>query len=273
MPSARHSRVVEHDGLVRRAGLPGGARSGLDISGTFFRCSGEPLSPGKARVVNDARCVARCHFAMAELGRMALACGRPSTYDDVHIAADKVAFLQRDIDLAGGATVQGLVLTTLVWSVPKIMLNVEIGDYAVKGRRSCGCVLEGLGFTEQLSTIRSYEKLTSEGMHFVGTDLLAIVDEVLPQRFGGAPTDYQFVEEERDGLPAVSLVMSEKIGTVSAADVQSAVLNALASRDAAHRMMAGLWRDGGTLRVVRREPYATNAGKILALHIEKGGSR
>jgi hypothetical protein len=245
---------------------------GLDISGTFFRSSGEPLSPGKARVITDSGCVARCHFAMAEIGRLALACGNPSTHDDVHIAVDKVAFLQKDIELID-STVRGLVLTTLLWSVPKIMLNVELGDYAVKGHRHCGCVWESIGFTEQLSTIRSYEKLTSEGMHFVGADLIALVEDVLPGRFGGAPTDYQFVEEERNGLPSVSLVMSEKVGAVSAADVQTTVLNALASRDNAHRMMAGLWRDGETLRVVRREPYSTNAGKILALHVAGRATR
>jgi hypothetical protein len=33
-------------------------------------------------------------------------------------------------------------------------------------------------------------------MNFLGTDLLRLIDEVLPARFGGAPTDYQFVERE-----------------------------------------------------------------------------
>jgi hypothetical protein len=36
-------------------------------------------------------------------------------------------------------------------------------------------------------------------------------------------------------------------------------------------MMAAIWRDGRTLRVVRREPYATRTGKILALHVERPG--
>ena len=130
-----------------------------------------------------------------------------------------------------------------------------------------------MGFTDHLTTIRSYEKLTSEGMHFVGTDLIALLDEVLPARFGGNPTDYQFVEEERDGLATVSLVISPTIGPVREADVQATVLDGLASRDAAHRMMTSLWRDAGTIRVVRREPYVTNAGKVLAMHVVRGTRR
>ena len=55
-------------------------------------------------------------------------------------------------------------------------------------------------------------------------------------------------------------------------DVEGTVLRALAAHDRGSRMMAGLWRDGGTLRVVRREPYATSGGKILALHVTKGAS-
>jgi len=70
-------------------------------------------------------------------------------------------------------------------------------DYATLQPRSCGCIWDTIGFGEQLHTIRSYEKLTSEGMHFIGADLIQLVDDILPSRFGGDATDYQFVEEER----------------------------------------------------------------------------
>jgi hypothetical protein len=201
---------------------------------------------------------------------MAMACGRPSTDDEVHVVSDKVTFLQREVVLEGGTRVPALFVTTLRWNAPKVMLNVEIGDYAVFGRRPCGCIWETVGFTEHLSTIRSYEKLTSEGMQFVGADLITLLEDVLPARFGGGPTDYQFVEEERDGLTGVSLVISPSIGPLREDDVRAAVLGGLASRDAAHRMMTALWRDAGTLRVERREPYATNAGKVLAMHVVRG---
>jgi hypothetical protein len=237
---------------------------GLDIRGTFIRASGEPLSPGKVKVIEAAGCQARTHYAMAEVGRTAIACGRPSALDDVHLASDRVAVLQRE---SGREGVGGLWLTTLHWSVPRIMLNVELGDCAVIERRRCGCAWDRLGFTDRLHTIRSYEKLTSEGMHFLGADLIALVEEVLPARFGGTATDYQLVEEEQNGLTTVSLIVSPRVGAVDEAALRTAALEALASRDLGHQMMIDVWRQSGTLRVVRREPYLTRTGKIQTLHV------
>ena len=244
---------------------------GLDISGTFFRASGEPLTPGKIRAIQEAGCEVRCHYAMAEVSRIGIACARPAADDDVHVAIDKVALLERETVLGGGGRVKGLFLTTMHWSAPKLMINVELGDFGVLDTRRCGCPWDRFDFSTHLHTIRSYEKLTSEGMHFTGSDLLMLVDDVLPRRFGGAPTDYQFVEEERGGLPAVSLIVSPRVNGVSSEAVADVVLQALGARDPAHRMMAAIWRDGRTLAVVRREPHATRTGKILALHIERPG--
>ena len=43
-------------------------------------------------------------------------------------------------------------------------------------------------------------------MNFLGHDLIRLIEEVLPARFGGGPTDYQFVEDEDErGLPVVQL--------------------------------------------------------------------
>ena len=47
--------------------------------------------------------------------------------------------------------------------------------------------------------IRSFRKLTGEGMTLVGSEILRLLEEVLPARFGGSSTDYQLheVEDER----------------------------------------------------------------------------
>jgi hypothetical protein len=240
---------------------------GLDIAGTFFRASGEPLSPAKVRVIESQGCEVKCHYALAEAGRIGMACANPAAVDDVHVLTDKMALVERERTLAGGARVPALLLTTLHPAAPKVMLNVEVGDYGIMSRRRCGCIWERIGFTQHLHTIRSYEKLTSEGMHFVGSDLLSLVEEGLPARFGGHPTDYQFVEEEERGLPIVNLFASPRVGTLDASEVQAWVLSELGGQGSARRMMAGLWKDGGTVKVVRREPYSTSSGKVHALHV------
>ena len=246
---------------------------GLDIAGTLFRVGSEPFTEARARVITESGCRALCHYALGEVGRLGVACTAPDAVDEVHVAADVVALIQRERQL-DGAAVGALFCSTLHPAVPKLMVNVELGDYGVMSRRSCGCPFDRLGFDQHLHTIRSYEKLTSEGMHFVGTELLRLVEEVLPDRFGGDPTDYQLVEDEEEpsGLPRVSLVVSPRLGEVDTEKLIATVLEELGSTaggNGAGSVMATHWRDARTLRVVRREPYATMAAKVLPLHVIK----
>lgn len=245
---------------------------GLDISGTFFRFGGEPYTEARERVVLDSGCFAVAHYTMAETGRIAVACAEPSARDDVHFLADKLAFLQRDQSVgSNGARVGALTYTTLLPSSAKLMLNVESDDYAVLERRACGCPFGELGFTQHMHGIHSYGKLTAEGNHFLGSDLIRLVDEVLPERFGGGPTDYQIVEEEVGALPKVTVVVRPSVGRVEEPAVIEAVLGHLRAKQR-NRLMAEVWREGGTLRVARRELYATPAaGKILPLQNVRGG--
>jgi len=241
---------------------------GLDISGSLFRTGGEPLTAGKARAIRDAGAQAVCHYTMSEIGPIGMACADASALDDVHVLQQKAAVIQRRQRIGPAGVEAGvLYLTSLTPVSPKIMLNVESGDYAVLEQRRCGCPLGAAGLDQHLHTIRSYEKLTSEGMTFLGGDLLLLLEEVLPRAFGGSPTDYQFVEEEDNGLPRVNLVVSPRVGALEESRVVAVTLEFLASRSTGNRLMAGIWRQGETLRLVRREPYATHASKILALHV------
>ncbi len=243
---------------------------GLDIGDSVFRIGGEPYTPGKARVFTEAGCTAFAHYAMTEAGLIGLACGVPAELDEVHVMDDKIAMIDRPVVVGqSGVSVNALFLTSLLPSSQKLMLNVESGDYGVSTHRQCGCPLEHLGFRRHLHRIRSYEKLSSEGMHFIGDDLLAIVDELLPARFGGSSTDYQFVEREDSGLPRVALIVSPRLGEIDEHEIVRAVLDALGSGGGARAMMARRWEEGHTLRIDRREPFSTAAAKILSLHFDK----
>ena len=143
---------------------------------------------------------------------------------------------------------------------------MESDDYGVLENRVCSCPIGELGFTKHLSRIRSYEKLTSDGVTFLGTELLRLVEEVLPTRFGGYPTDYQLVEEEEEGLPKVNILVSPRVGDVNEEDLLSTAFQVLHSYPGGD-IMSEKWRQGQTLRVARREPYTTASAKILPLHI------
>ena len=241
---------------------------GLDIAGTLLRVGGEPFTPAKARVAEEVGVRVASHYAMNEIGSVALACGNPVTPDDAHLLKGKVAVIQRERSLGEGeVSVGAFYFTTVLTSCPKIMLNVDVGDYGVLTRRECGCPLGAIGFDEHVHTIRSYEKLTSEGMSFIGSSLQELIEEVLPRNYGGNSTDYQFVEEEQLGLPKISLLVSPRLGAIDEAQLVRKVLEFLASPSGAHKMMADFWEQGNTLHVVRREPYPTSSSKIQTLHL------
>ncbi|MGH7892024.1 MAG: hypothetical protein ACREN0_07120, partial [Thermodesulfobacteriota bacterium] len=242
---------------------------GLDISGTCFCIGGEPYTKAKAEVISGTGCLAVNRYSMTELGNIGIACADPADFDDIHIFTDKVAVIERQKSLgAGELSVGALVYTTILPSCPKLMLNVESDDYGVLEDRHCACPIGGLGFTTHLSQIRSYEKLTSGGVTFLGTELLRLIEEVLPKRFGGHPTDYQLAEEEEGGIPKVDIVVSPRVGVVDENAVVTAMLQALRAYPGGD-VMSEQWEQGRTLRVVRREPYTTASAKILPLHILK----
>jgi hypothetical protein len=242
-------------------------KGGLDISGTFFRLSGEPFTSAKAKVMTDTGVRAVCHYGMAELGNVGTACANPVDVDDVHLFTDKFAVIQYPKSIGVGEfEVGALIYTTLLPSCPKLMLNVESDDYGDLEDRVCGCPFGELGFTKHLSRIRSYEKLTSEGVTFLGTELLRLVEEVLPGRFGGHPSNYQLVEEEEGGLPKVNILVSPSVESIHEEALLATVLQVLHTVPGGD-IMADQWRQGQTLRVLRREPYSTGAAKILPLHV------
>jgi len=246
----------------------------LNLRGAFVRTGSEPLTPSRAALFTEAGCTVRSHYSISETGPIAMACPKARTPDDSHLIDGKIAIVQRHgVPLVKAPEgIAPLYLTTLLPSTPKLMINVESGDYAQLERFDCGCSFAELGFTTHLHSIRSYEKLSGAGVHFTGHVLMDILEEILPARFGGDPTDYQFVEDEVDGLPVVWLLVHPRRGEMDEAEVARTVLDALAAQGSADAMMAGFWRQGAVVRVKRQAPLANATGKILALHQTRPGS-
>lgn len=244
--------------------------AGLGIEGTIFRVSGEPFTEAKRRLVAELGARTFSGWSMSEAGPLGGGCANREVVDEVHLFRGKVAVFDRPKIVADGETqVQALYLTTLLPWTPKIMLNLDTGDYGVLSRRRCGCLLEQVGFTDHLHTIRNYEKLTAGGIQFLGSDIIELVEEVLPAVHGGHPTDYQFVEEQDGAVTNVSIVVSPRLKLEDEQAVVNTVLRFLASRNSGHALMAAFWRQGRTLRLQRREPYVTPASKTPPLRVLK----
>ncbi|MBN1855621.1 MAG: hypothetical protein JW846_01550 [Dehalococcoidia bacterium] len=243
----------------------------IDINGTVFIVSGEPLTATKRSEIESAGAVPYPDYTFMEAGMVGFGCSNPNAVDEVHLAMDAVALVQypRQVPHAG-TSVDAFLFTTLLPSAPKILLNVESGDYGVVESRQCGCKLEELGFTQHVHTIRGFDKLSGEGVTFVGTDMVHIIEHLLPARFGGSSMDYQMVEEEDEkSRTRMTVRMSPDVGEVDEGEVIRTILGELGKGADGRRMMARVWSDAGTIRVLRAHPLMTERGKVLPLHIQK----
>jgi hypothetical protein len=243
---------------------------GLDISGTHFIAGSEPLTPVRERIIRSAGCTVTARYACTEIGRMGYGCLHATGFD-VHILKGTVAVTQQAREVgATGVTVDALRITSLLSGAPKILINMETGDYGTLEARACGCKFDEVGLTDHLSQIRSFEKLTSEGMTFFAGDLARIVEEQLPSKFGGSPLDYQAIEEQgKNGLSYLAILVSPKVGGVNEALLVSTVLEELRkARGDSGRMMAAVWQEAGTVKVRREEPHPTKGGKVFSFQVE-----
>jgi hypothetical protein len=242
---------------------------GLDLGGVAFIVIGEPYTDARNKIVKDAGAHAVVGYAFNEAGTVGFGCPTPHVSDDIHLFSNMYGLVQRSREIGDSRmTVDAFLVTSLLTSGPKVLLNVESGDYGVVERRSCGCLFGKLGLDTHLGQVRSFEKLTTEGMTFVNTALLRILEEVLPARFGGASTDYQLVEEERQGgLSQLVLIVSPHVGAVDEAIVRQTFLDELRHDGWSGRLMAGTWERAGAVIVRRQDPVATKAGKILPFHL------
>ena len=195
----------------------------------------------------------------------------PQAPDDLHLLHDRLAVIQPLDFPAPDLPSQALLITSIFSPMSKlILLNVSLGDQAEITHRSCGCPLEKLGWTTHIHTIRSFEKFTAGGMTFSDADLLRVLEEVLPAKFGGGPTDYQLVDEESpDGKPSVSLLVHPRLGPLDAGEVRQTFLDAIGAGAGVERVMMLVWRDAGLPIIERKAPRVTSGGKILHVHLDR----
>jgi len=243
----------------------------IDLRGVTFMGGSEPPTPAKVKQItlSNAKWVPTYFFT--EAGAVGLGCANPVDGNDLHFQKDALAVIQHPIQVPGSEiTVDAFHWTSLLATTPKIMLNVESDDYGVIEKRSCGCPLEHLGFTEHLREIRSYRKLTGEGTTLVGSEMIHILEEILPARFGGSPLDYQLMEEEDNvGLTRISLIVSPKIKINNEKEVIETVLEALGQGSDSADLTRALWQQTGSLQVKRMEPVWTSRGKMMPLHVTR----
>jgi len=248
---------------------------GLDLTGVTLVGGGEPPTPAKLKGITRSGVRWIPHYTITEAGMVGLGCGQPVDGNDLHFFKDALALIQYPRYVPGTEiTVDAFHFTTLLPTTPKLFLNVESDDYGIIENRSCGCPLESYGFAEHLRHIRSFRKLTGEGVTLIGSEMIHILEEILPSRFGGSPLDYQLMEEEDDhGFTKLSLIISPKIDIKDETEVIDMVLKALGKSSISADLARALWRQAGTFRVKRMEPIWTARGKFNPLYLARHSGR
>ena len=238
--------------------------SAVSLEGVTFILGAEPVSEARRQAVVASGAKAVTVYGFSEGGGVGGQCQSSSSADDVHVFMDAFAIIQRDTVIDDEDRSDALMFSALRPACPKIMINTEIGDSAILDKRPCNCLFDELGYTQHLRHIRSFGKLTGEGMTVRGADLYPIVEDLLPGRFGGIPGHYQLVEKQgSDGLAQYCLIVNPEVGPVDEEAVRTTFIQELCAQKKMYRHMVNLWSASGGVRVVRRSPYVTERGKVL----------
>jgi hypothetical protein len=257
-------------GMAVRASLAA-QELGLDLTGAVFTMGGEPPTEAKVRAVRKSGARHITNYHCSGVGAIGYLCTNPVDTNDQHFVAAHLAMIQYPRTVPGtDIQVPAFNMTSLMPTAPKILLNVEIDDYGTVEQRRCGCPFEELGFSTHIRDIRSFRKLTGEGITLIGSDMEHILDTVLPERFGGSVTDYQLWEEEDEqGLTRLSLVVSPRVRIDDEGAVIDTVMQTLSTMNSGAEGARAIWAQAGSFRIKRAEPFWTSRGKLMPLHLVK----
>ena len=266
----RHGACTIHASVSRILRIAVAARAdGIDLTGTVLRGGGEPPTPAKVSQITSTGATFRSSYAFSEVGTVGSSCLHAEGPNDQHFMEDHLAMIQASRTVPGfSIEVPAFCFTSLLSSAPKLLLNVESDDYGTVDRRPCGCTWETLGFGRHIREIRSFRKLTGEGVTLVGSDMERVLDELLPARFGGTALDYQFVEEEDGrGFTRLTLRVAPQVTLPDESEVVDFVLRALDGAGGGASVAQSIWRQAGTIRLRRETPTMTARGKMLPLDL------
>lgn len=242
--------------------------AGLDLDGVQMTVSGEPVTRARLEAIHRSGASVVQRAGSGELGPIGYGCLMPRTSGDIHHYRDLHVLVQPGQDVRqAGLRAKSLLFSTLRASSRLVLLNVSIGDEAEVVDDDCGCPLAALGWRTRLRGLCSQEKLTTGGMGFLDVDVMRILEDVLPRRFGGGPTDFQLVEMEGEqGEPRLRLLVHPSLGPLDTGAVADTFFEAIGPGSGVERIMALQWRESRSLTVERRAPLRTVVGKIQHLH-------
>ncbi|MDH3733017.1 MAG: hypothetical protein OEU54_05760 [Gemmatimonadota bacterium] len=244
-------------------------KAGADLTGAFGTTLGEPTTVARLATIESCGLKAFPRYGTIEAGPIGYGCRNPTEVDEVHFIRDLHAFIQPGENGPDvGLPPRSILLTALHTAAPYTMLNFSMGDEAIVDESDCGCALSSLGWNPRLRHIRSFEKFTAAGITFDDTEVVRLLEEVLPRRFGGGPADFQLVEDENDqGEPVLILRVHPRVDDLEESALGEAFFSVLGEGSPIAQVMQRALHGSVTLEVERGPPHMTRSGKFTHLHI------
>jgi hypothetical protein len=239
---------------------------GTDLRGGRIFAGGEPLTEPRRRFMESAGLEVYPRYVSTESGLVAASCPHRRTTDDMHFYSDRMAVIRLDrgsLSLAERA--KTLLFTSLTLHTAKVMLNVELGDLGEVTNTSCSCAFGQLGFNVHLAAVRSYEKLTVEGMTVLTAELESIIGAEV-EKAGGQPDSYQFWEApDPSGLHRLIISVSPEVPALDESKLIDGVITALRRDGPRKAMAAEFWGQAASFQVIREYPQSSRGHKMHAL--------
>jgi hypothetical protein len=209
------------------------------------------------------------------MGFIGHGCRQMKVGDCVHLYSNAIAAItHRQKAPLTDLDVDSLLYTTLLPSAPLILINFEVNDSGILERADCDCEFSRAGLHWRIRDVFSFGKMTGYGMTLLGTDLVRLLEDVLPARLGGHPGDFQLIEREGTAQTTVELRVSARVAARGAASSPEKIRECFFEeiRLVYGGALAGrVWRHAEALQVVLDEPIATASGKVNPLHLLGSG--
>jgi hypothetical protein len=244
----------------------------LDISGTVMIVGGEAISPARRRVFDAAGVRAFGRYAISEFGTVGIGCPH-LTGNSVHLLADVVAVIEhRRPAPFVDSEVNSLLFTSVHPLASRVYINADMEDAGTLVPATCNCAYSRVGLRTVIQDLYSFGKLSSQGMTLTGDALLTIIEERLPERFGGSPGDYQLVEIEGAAQAELRLRVSPRLRSVDLTEVRGFFLEQV-RRIYGGSLSVRTWESTSSIKTEAIEPFQTGSGKVHALHLAAFGGR
>jgi hypothetical protein len=164
-----------------------------------------------------------------------------------------------------------LFATTAAPFSPNFLINLELDDTVTLLPARCQCRFMEAGLTTEVRDIFSYSKITGQGMMLQSADLLALLEERLPARWGGIAGDYQLSEEEAGAQTQMVLRVSPRTGVRNISGVHEDFMVELRNIYGGH-LSSRVWTFTGGFTVRLEEPVSTPTGKVYSIRLIGGNT-